>query len=81
MQPQPLTASLQPLTASLQPLTANLQLHAANLQPHARQGPRWCAEMAADIPQLHKELAFTRGALERAGRQAERSEVPPPKVE
>ena len=35
--------------------------------------------MAAEIPQLHEELAFTRGALERAGRQAERSEVPPPK--
>ena len=35
--------------------------------------------MAADVPQLHKELAFTRGVLERAGRQAERSEVPTPK--
>lgn len=31
--------------------------------------------MAADIPRLRKELVLTRGALERAERQAERSEV------
>ena len=33
--------------------------------------------MAADIPRLRKELALTRGALERAERLAERSEVMP----